>query len=275
MLHLGHAYSALITNQWAKQLGGQWLLRIEDIDVARSKPEFIDAIFEDLDWLGLIWPQPVLRQSTRFDAYNTAADMLDTMNLLYPCFCSRAQIRANATTKRDPDGTPLYPGTCKHLAQNEISRRLKQNQPVQYRLNMEKAVAKAGILTFTTAQPTPMDRPQITYARPARWGDVVIRRKGILTSYHLAVVVDDAKQNITHVTRGRDLQAATDIHILLQFLLGLPAPVYSFHKLILDDEAAKLSKSKGATSLRALREAGWTPNDVRAHLGFQTISGQI
>ncbi|MCF6301684.1 MAG: tRNA glutamyl-Q(34) synthetase GluQRS [Devosiaceae bacterium] len=268
LLHLGHAYSALITEHWAKKIGGQWLLRIEDIDMERSKPEFVEAIFDDLSWLGLSWPEPVLFQSKRFDIYKSAAQKLRTMGLLYPCFCSRKEIKANARDETDPDGAPVYPGTCKHLPKDQISQHLQQNKPVQYRLNMEKAVAKTGMLTFTTAQPAPMDRPKINYARPARWGDVVIQRKGTPTSYHLSVVVDDAEQNITHITRGRDLQTATDIHVLLQFLLGLNTPVYTFHKLILDKETAKLSKSKGSTSLQSLRQTGWTAQTVRTHLGF-------
>ncbi len=267
-LHLGHAYSALTVDRWAKQLGGSWLLRIEDTDPERSRPEFIDAIFEDLHWLGLKWPEPVLIQSQRLETYKAAAAKLDTMGLLYLCFCSRAQIRDASNGQTDPDGAPIYPGTCKALSKDEISRNLKQNHPVQYRLDMEKAIAKTGMLTFTTAQPGPTDRPKINYARPARWGDVVIQRKGTPTSYHLSVVVDDAQQNITHVVRGRDLEAATDIHVLLQFLLSLPSPLYTFHKLILDDEKSKLSKSKGSNSLRDLREKGWTAQAVRAHLGI-------
>jgi glutamyl-Q tRNA(Asp) synthetase len=267
-LHLGHAYSALFTDHWAKHLGGTFLLRIEDTDPERSRLEFVDAILEDLAWLGLTWPEPVSYQSTRFDIYKAAAEELRTLGLLYPCFCSRAQIKSNTSKETDPDGSPFYPGTCRALSKEEISQNLKQNHPVQYRLDTEKAIAKTGMLTFTTCQPTPADRPQIRYARPERWGDVVIQRKGTPTSYHLSVVVDDAAQGITHVTRGRDLEAATDIHILLQFLLGLPCPLYTFHKLILDDKNAKLSKSKNSQSLRELRAAGWTAQAVRAHLGF-------
>ena len=267
-LHLGHAYSALITDRWAHQLGGQWLLRMEDTDPERSKPEFIQAIYQDLAWLGLTWPSPVMMQSARFTSYQSAAEKLQEMDLLYPCFCSRKQIKAHATDKVDPDGAPLYPGTCKHLTKQEIYKRLTDNAPVQYRLDMPKAIAKTGTLSFACAGPTPMDRPKIRYANPARWGDVVIQRKGTPTSYHLSVVVDDAAQKITHVTRGRDMEAATDIHVLLQFLLALPSPIYTFHKLILDDEGNKLSKSVRSKSLRALRDAGATPADIRAQLGF-------
>ena len=267
-LHLGHAYSALVVDRWANQLGGSWLLRIEDTDPERSRPEFIDAIFEDLAWLGLTWPEPVSYQSTRFDIYKVAAEELRTLGLLYPCFCSRTEIRDASNGQTDPDGAPIYPGTCKKLTAGQIAQKLDDGTPVQYRLDMEKAIAKTGMLTFTTVQPTPLDRPKIGYARPQRWGDVVIQRKSTPTSYHLSVVVDDAHQNITHVVRGRDLEAATDIHILLQFLLGLTFPLYTFHKLILDDEKSKLSKSKGSTTLRDLRQEGWTAQAVRAHLGF-------
>lgn len=267
LLHLGHAYSALYTAHWAEQLGGKLLLRMEDIDTARCTPEFETAIYDDLHWLGLEWPEPVMRQSERFDSYKKAANKLQDMGLLYPCFCSRTEIAARAKDT-DPDGAPLYPGTCKHLSQTKTQNRLFSGDPVQWRLDTTAALAKTGPLTFTAAQPNPNDRPQIHHAKPERWGDVVIQRKGPPTSYHLSVVVDDAAQNITHITRGRDMQAATDIHVLLQFLLGLPAPIYTFHKLILDEEGQKLSKSKKSLSLRALRETGETPATIRTRLGF-------
>lgn len=266
-LHLGHAYSALYTAHWAERLGGRFLVRIEDIDIGRSRAAFEDAIFEDLRWLGLDWPEPVMRQSERFDFYKQAADRLREMELLYPCFCSRAEIAAKADST-DPDGAPLYPGTCKHLTPEEIAKHFSNGDPVQYRLNNERAVALTGPLTFTICQPTPLDRPQIRYARPERWGDVTIQRKDTPTSYHLSVVVDDAAQHVTHVTRGRDMEASTDIHVLLQFLLGLPTPIYTFHKLILDKDEQKLSKSAKSQSLRALREAGETAKTIRARLGF-------
>jgi glutamyl-Q tRNA(Asp) synthetase len=266
-LHLGHAFSALFTEHWARALGGTFLLRIEDIDPVRSKPVFTEAIFEDLRWLGLAWPEPVLRQSERLPAYAAAADRLRQLDLLYPCFCSRAEIAA-AATGSDPDGAPLYAGTCRHLPAATIAARLGRGDAVQYRLDTARALARTGPLTFTVAQPSPADRPQIRYARPERWGDVVLQRKDVPTSYHLSVVVDDAAQGITHVTRGRDLEAATDLHVLLQFLLGLPSPAYSFHRLIRDAEGRKLAKSKGSTSLRDLRAAGWTADDVRRELGL-------
>ena len=266
-LHLGHAYSALYTAFWAERLGGRLLVRIEDIDTTRGKPEFTAAILEDLQWLGLAWEEPVLRQSDRFDAYQAAADELGRQGLLYPCFCSRTEIAA-AATGTDPDGAPLYAGTCRHISATEMNARLTAGAPVQYRLDSEMALSRTGSLTFTTVGPTPLDRPQIRYARPERWGDVVLQRKETPTSYHLSVVVDDAAQGVTHVTRGRDMEAATDIHVLLQFLLGLPSPIYTFHKLLLDDAGRKLAKSKGSKSLRDLRAEGWTPDDVRRAVGF-------
>jgi glutamyl-Q tRNA(Asp) synthetase len=266
-LHLGHAYSALHTWRCASQLGGTALLRIEDVDVERCKPEFTAAIMEDLHWLGLDWPEPVLVQSERFDLYAEAGDRLRNRDVLYPCFCSRAEIAAQAT-QTDPDGAPLYPGTCKHLSTTEQIERLGRGDPVQFRLDTEEALARTGMLTFTVVGPLITDRPQIRYARPERWGDVVLQRKGTPTSYHLSVVVDDADQAITHVTRGRDMEAATDIHVLLQMLLGLPSPRYHFHRLILDGEGRKLSKSKGSPTLADLRASGWTPDDVRRELGF-------
>jgi glutamyl-Q tRNA(Asp) synthetase len=266
-LHLGHAYSALYTAHWADRLGGTFLVRIEDTDITRSRPEFTEAILADLRWLGLDWPEPAWRQSERFDVYAGFAGRLHDMGLLFPCFCSRAEIAAGAHGV-DPDGAPLYPGTCRRLAPAAVERRLAEGDEVQWRLRGDVALARAGVLTFTVAQPTPLDRPQIRYARPERWGDVVIQRKGTPTSYHLSVVVDDDAQGVTHVTRGRDMEASTDIHVLLQFLLGLRSPIYTFHKLILDAEGKKLAKSKGSETLADLWAAGWTAADVRRKLGF-------
>ncbi len=243
-------------------------MRIEDIDRGRARQKFVEAIYADLAWLGLSWPVPVMVQSTRFDAYKAAAEKLGDLGLLYPCFCSRADISARSNGVGDPDGSPLYPGTCKHLSPRETASRLTSGAPVQYRLDSAKAVAKTGLLTFCVSGPTPADRPEIRHARPERWGDVVIQRKDVATSYHLSVVVDDAAQSITHVTRGRDLEAATDIHVLLQFLLGLACPLYTFHKLIVDNNEIKLSKSEGSPGLKDLRAAGWSPKDVRSRLGF-------
>ncbi|WDR04634.1 tRNA glutamyl-Q(34) synthetase GluQRS [Devosia rhodophyticola] len=267
LLHLGHAYSALFTWQAASQLGGRVLLRIEDIDLERCKPEFDAAMLRDLAWLGLDWPTPVWRQSQRFAHYSAAADQLRALQLLYPCFCSRRTIAAHASGT-DPDGAPLYAGNCRHLNQDDIAAKFGRGEPVQYRLDMDRAMAMTGPLSFTLVGPSALDRPQIRYARPQRWGDIVLQRKQTPTSYHLSVVVDDAAQAITHVTRGRDMEAATDIHILLQFLLGLPSPIYNFHTLIRDENGTKLAKSRGSPSLASLRESGWTPQQVCAQLGF-------
>jgi glutamyl-Q tRNA(Asp) synthetase len=266
-LHLGHAYSALLTWRATAQLGGTALLRIEDIDTERCKPEFVAGIYEDLHWLNLDWPEPVMLQSERMDAYADAGNCLRDMNLLYPCFCSRTEIAA-AATGTDPDGAPLYPGTCKHLHRGEQIERLQRGDPVQFRLDTEAAMRQVGMLTFTVVGPLVTDRPQIRHARPERWGDLVLQRKGTPTSYHLSVVVDDTAQAITHVTRGRDMEAATDIHVLLQMLLGLPSPTYHFHRLILDDEGKKLAKSKGSESLADLRAKGWTAENVRRAVGI-------
>ncbi|WP_375452447.1 tRNA glutamyl-Q(34) synthetase GluQRS [uncultured Devosia sp.] len=267
LLHLGHAYSALWTWQAASELRGTALLRIEDIDPARCKPEFADAILADLGWLGLRWPEPVWRQSEHLPTYAQAADRLGDMGLLYPCFCSRTRIAADATGT-DPDDAPLYARTCRHLPPAEIAERLGRGDRAQYRLDLVRAIAMTGPLSFTQIGPTLRDRPQIRYARPERWGDVVLQRKDTPTSYHLSVVVDDAAQGVTHVTRGRDMQASTDIHVLLQFLLGLPSPIYAFHRLVLGEDGKKLSKSQGSPSLQDLRNAGRTPQDIRHELGF-------
>lgn len=267
MLHLGHALSALLTWDAAQKLGGTAYLRIEDIDRERCKPEFTAAIFEDLAWLGLSWPEPVLVQSHRLEFYAEAANRLRDMDLLYPCFCTRAEI-AEKSTGTDPDGAPLYSGTCRHLSNAERIDRLQRGDKVQFRLDMQAALARTGLLTFTLVGPTILDRPQIRYARPERWGDVVLQRKDIATSYHLSVVVDDAAQGITHVTRGKDLEAATDIHVLLQMLLATSTVCYHFHRLVLDNAGEKLSKSRKSPSLRDLRAEGWTPDDVRRAIGF-------
>jgi glutamyl-Q tRNA(Asp) synthetase len=266
-LHLGHAYSALFTDLWATRLGGTFLLRLEDIDPTRCRPEFAEAIYEDLHWLGLDWPEPVMVQSQRLGAYADAAGRLRDHGLLYPCFCSRSEVAAHAIGN-DPDGAPLYGGTCRHLSADDVADRLERGEAANYRLLTDDAVALTGPLSFTVAGPTPLDRPQIRYARPELWGDVVLQRKDIATSYHLSVVVDDAAQAITHVTRGRDMEAATDIHVLLQMLLGLGQPIYTFHKLLLGDDGRKLSKSKGSPTLRSLRQKGVSAADIRSSVGF-------
>lgn len=249
-------------------MGGVVLLRIEDIDTVRCRPEFVAAVLEDLAWLGLDYPQPVRRQSRHFADYAAAADVLRAKGLLFPCFCSRRAIRAASDGRTDPDGAPIYPGTCRHLTPDERQERLASGIPVQWRLDMAGAVAAAGALEIAQAKPTPADPVRMRKADPARWGDVVIVRKETPTSYHLSVVVDDAVQGITHVTRGMDLYWSSDVHVLLQALLGLPSPVYCHHTLIHDPHDEKLAKSRGAQGLRDLRTLGWTPEDVRARLGF-------
>jgi len=271
-LHLGHAFSALFTARATANLGGTFLLRIEDIDPARSKPEFEAGIQEDLSWLGLRWPEPVLRQSARMTVYAAAAEALKASGLLYPCFCSRREIAAAAKAS-DPDGAPLYPGTCRQLSQGEAVERLARGEPAQWRLNIDLAARAAGPLRIAEAPAHGTDaawseaapRP----ADPLRWGDAVLILKEAPTSYHLSVVVDDAAQGVTHVTRGLDLFAATDLHVLLQRLLGLPSPAYCHHPLLLDGQGEKLAKSKGSPSLGSLRDGGEDAAAVRRRLGFE------
>jgi glutamyl-Q tRNA(Asp) synthetase len=272
-LHLGHALSALIGYERAQACGGRFLLRIEDIDLARSRPQFVEGIREDLAWLGIAWEETVVLQSQRFAAYRAAADRLERMGLLYPCFATRTEIEAAAREDAcDPDGAPLYPGLYKGRDPGETSQRRAAGEPFALRLDMQAAIdAAAAIpdgqpLTFVELSDT--GEPHTVHARPARWGDAVIVRKDIPASYHLAVVVDDAWQGVTHVTRGQDLYAATDLHRLLQVLLGLPAPVYHHHRLIRDDAGRKLAKSARDTSLRSLRAAGHVPADIRRMVGL-------
>ncbi len=271
-LHLGHAFSALFTARAAASIGGIVLLRIEDIDPARSKPEFDLGILEDLSWLGLHWPEPVLRQSARMPVYAAAAETLRAKNLLYPCFCSRREIAAVAAAI-DPEGAPLYPGTCRRLSQGEAAERLARGEPAQWRLKIDLAIREAGSMTIEEAPAHGTDALWAgTTCRPAdpmRWGDAVLIRKEAPTSYHLSVAADDAAQGVTHITRGMDLFAATDLHVLLQRLLGLPSPIYCHHRLLLDRQGEKLAKSKGSPSLKSLRDSGEAAAAVRRRLGFE------
>jgi len=265
LLHPGHAYSALFTQSWARRMGARLLLRIEDIDTVRCRPEFVEAITEDLAWIGFAWDGEVRIQSQHFADYEAAAEALRVLGLLYPCFCTRSRIAAEADGT-DPEGAPRYSGRCRALSPRERARRIAAGEAHQWRLDMERAAALAGPLAIAETMPTP-DRPAVSRpAAPRRWGDVVLVRKDTPTSYHLSVVVDDAIQGVTHVTRGMDLHAATDIHRLVQALLGLPSPFYCHHPLIADANAEKLAKSRGSESLRSLREAGWTAEDVRRRL---------
>ncbi len=272
-LHLGHALSALTGAAWAERLGGRFLVRIEDIDTARARPEFVDSIFEDLAWLGIAWETPVLRQSEHFPVYIDAAIPLRTAGLLYPCFATRSEIAAAAVSSAtDPEGALLYPGLHKSLPAAAIAERMARGQPYCLRLDMARALGVAAIklggspLAFTELDSDGCSRR--IRADPARWGDAVIVRKDTPASYHLAVVVDDARQGITHVTRGQDLFAATCLHRLLQVLLGLPEPIYSHHALITDKAGRKLAKSHGDTSLAMLRAQGWPAEAVRNRIGY-------
>ncbi|GJE53401.1 Glutamate--tRNA ligase [Methylobacterium tardum] len=269
-LHLGHAYSALLNADLAARMGGVCRLRIEDIDPQRSKPELIAAIVEDLAWLGLTYPEPVRRQSQHMGSYKAALDRLIAGGFAYPCFCSRGQIRARvaagSATACDPDGVPLYPGTCRTLEAGQVADRLARGEPHTWRLDMAAALRKApGPYAYCAFDEA--GAYQVT-AEPARWGDAVIARRDVPTSYHLSVVHDDAEEGVTHVVRGRDLEAATDLHVLLQRLLGLPVLRYRHHPLLLDPAGEKLAKSRGSQSLADLRAAGVTPGVIRARLGF-------
>ena len=261
-LHVGHAFAAL----FARAAGGRFLLRMEDIDEGRCRPEFEAAILEDLRWLGLDWEEPIRRQSEHMADYAAALQTLDAGGLLYPCFCTRKDIRAEIAAAghapHGPDG-PLYPGTCRHLSPDERRRRQDSGAPFALRLDMEKAIAAAGhALTWTDR-----DRGCIT-ADPAQFGDVVLARKDIPTSYHLAVTVDDHLQGITLVTRAEDLFPATHVHRLLQAVLGLDTPDYQHHGLLTDETGKRFAKRDHAPTLRALREAGNTPENVMGLAGF-------
>jgi glutamyl-Q tRNA(Asp) synthetase len=271
-LHLGHALSALMNFDLARAEGGRFLLRIEDIDRARCRREFETAIYEDLAWLGLAWEAPVRRQSEHLDVYQAALTRLQAQGLVYPSFKSRAEIAARVaaapgTWPRDPDGAPLYPGTARLLSRSEREARIAAGEPYALRLDMAAAIARAGTaLTWSETGSGPTRETGTVAARPERWGDVVLGRKELPGSYHLGVVIDDARQGITHVVRGQDLFWSTSVHRLLQALLGLPAPIYHHHRLVLGPDGRKLSKSTKATALRALRQAGVTAAGIRRML---------
>jgi glutamyl-Q tRNA(Asp) synthetase len=270
LLHLGHAHAALFAWQAAQPIdshatAGTFLLRIEDIDAGRCRREFEAALYEDLAWLGLDWPQPVRRQSEHMADYRAALERLAGEGLLYPCFCTRRDIAEDiarsGAAPQGPDG-PLYPGICRHLSEDERRRRIAAGEPYALRLDVAKAVACAGPLSWH-------DRGRGTMAaRPEIFGDVVLARKDIATSYHLSVTVDDALQGVTLVTRGADLVPATHLHRLLQALLALPTPDYHHHALIVDEAGRRLAKRDAARSLRSYREAGHSAGEVRAMAGF-------
>lgn len=244
LLHLGHAHSALLNARMAAEVHGRLLLRIEDTDETRARPEFVEAIFEDLSWLGLRWEEPVRIQSRHFADYDRNLRLLWNMDAIYPCFCSRKRAQTEALPARDPDGQLLYGGTCRALAKDVAERRMATGEVFGWRLD------------------TSADRAA------SAWGDVMIAKRRVGSSYHIAVVTDDALQGVTHVVRGKDIEAATPLHMLLQRLLGLPTPVYHHHELILDESGDKLSKSRNSTSLRQLRAKGMSPVEIRQRLGF-------
>jgi glutamyl-Q tRNA(Asp) synthetase len=246
LLHLGHAYSALLNAQMAAQADGRLLLRIEDTDETRSRPEFVAAILEDLQWLGISWETPVRIQSEHFGDYQANLERLWDRGVIYPCFCSRKKAQAEALPILDPDGQPHYGGTCRALSRLEAEQRIAHGEIHGWRVDMT----------------------QVGDSAAAIWGDAMIAKRHVGSSYHIAVVTDDALQGVTHVVRGLDIEPATPLHSLLQRLLGLPAPLYFHHDLIRDAEGQKLSKSLSSTALRALRGDGATAEDIRRRLGF-------
>jgi glutamyl-Q tRNA(Asp) synthetase len=274
-LHLGHAYSALLNFDLARQAGGRLLLRIEDIDPTRCRSEFEAAIYEDLAWLGIAWETPVRRQSEHLADYRAAVEKLAAQGLIYPGFESRAEIarlvaerEATGAWPRDPDGAPLYPGAAKSLSPDARERLIGQGAPYALRLDMAAACSRAENLAWTEHGEGPNGEQGIVTAEPEAWGDVILARKETPTSYHLSVVIDDTLQGVTDVVRGQDLFWSTSVHRLLQALLGLSAPAYRHHRLVLDAAGHKLSKSSSATALRALRAAGATPADIRRRVGL-------
>ncbi|HUO92137.1 MAG TPA: tRNA glutamyl-Q(34) synthetase GluQRS [Rhizomicrobium sp.] len=265
-LHLGHAYAA----RFARERGERFLLRMEDIDTARVRPEFDAAIVEDLTWLGIRWDLPILRQSTRFNAYRAALGRLDSEGLLYPCFCTRSEIAAEISraieAPHGPEG-PLYPGTCRNLSAPERKDRIASGALYALRLNAGLAAQRLPPLQFREDGAGPAGECGDIVVDPLLFGDVVLARKDTPASYHLAVVVDDAFQDVTLVTRGNDLFAATHVQRVLQTLLHLPAPAYAHHRLVLDTNGHKFSKRDQSVTLRSQRAAGKSPDDIFALLG--------
>ncbi len=262
-LHLGHAHAALVAWRAARDGGGQFLLRLEDIDAARRRPEFAAAIIEDLAWLGLDWDGVVRVQSHHMPDYRAILGALATRGLLYPCFCTRAEIAreiaASGTAPHAPDGAPLYPGTCRRLSEEQRAARLASGVPYALRLDMARALAAAGAGLGYEERGEGWNQ-----CRPERFGDAVLGRKDAPASYHLCVTHDDALQGVTLVTRGIDLKPATDLHRLIQVLMGWPAPTYAHHKLLTDTHGRRLSKRDGAVALRTSRALGRSAAEVRA-----------
>ncbi|MAB75247.1 MAG: tRNA glutamyl-Q(34) synthetase GluQRS [Verrucomicrobiales bacterium] len=265
-LHKGHAWSALTAFENARQKGGKFLLRIEDIDFNRCKTTHSHQILEDLDWLGIEWEEPVRVQSEHIDQYSRAATELLERGLLYPCFCTRKDIqREIKAAGQAPQGSegPLYPGTCKHLPSEERAKRIESGEPHALRLDLDKAMAEINSpLTWADTLHGPQE------ARPEMLGDIVIVRKDIGTSYHLAVVFDDGLQQVTEIVRGVDLFDSTHIHCVLQKLLGLPTPTYHHHRLLTDENGNRLAKRDRSITLKSLRDAGITAKQLKKELGF-------
>ncbi|MBB1249310.1 tRNA glutamyl-Q(34) synthetase GluQRS [Rhizobium sp. G21] len=274
-LHLGHALSAILNHDMARETNGRFLLRIEDIDPQRCRPEFETLIFEDLRWLGLDWEEPVRRQSEHVDVYRDALERLRGMGVVYPAFLSRAEVKRRVADReaqggdwpRDPDGTPLYPTEERDLDPAVAAARIEAGERHLWRLDMERALARLGSEKLAWLE-TGAAAPEHIPADPSLWGDVALWRWDAPSSYHLSVVVDDALQGVTHVVRGRDLYWSTPVHRLLQRLLDLPAPTYLHHRLLTDESGQKLSKSLQSTGLRALGQAGGTPSDIRRRIGL-------
>ena len=267
-LHLGSAYAAVIAHDVARAHGGQFLLRIEDIDATRCRPEFERAIYEDLGWLGLCWDGPVRRQSERLSSYHAAILRLDALGLVYPCFCSRKdiaqEVARSLSAPHGPDG-PVYPGTCRGLSPQEASLRMRA-EAYALRLDVAKAVCQSGTLAFEERGRGPLDEHGCITAEPMRLGDIVLASRDRAASYHLAAVVDDAAQSVSLVTRGQDLFGATHVQRLLQALLDLPTPAYLHHDLVRDAEGRKFSKRDHDATLKALRAEGHAAEEIRSQL---------
>ena len=259
-LHLGHAYTAHTAWLRARQSGGRFLLRIEDIDPDRCRPEYKAALLDDLRWLGLEWDGEVLQQSSRFPLYRAGLNTLASRGLLYPCFCSRAEIRASASAPHGPDGGPIYPGTCRRLNEAERAKRMAAGAPYAWRLDMMRALAGLPPMSFIE------EGEGTVWTQPEMFGDVVLARRDAPASYHFCSTHDDAAQNVTLVTRGADLKAATHLHRLLQHLMGWPVPRYAHHPLLTDEAGQRFSKRAGNGTLRASRQGGQSPAQILSSL---------
>ncbi len=280
-LHLGHAYSALIGQACAQAHDGEFLLRIEDIDVGRARPHFVDGIEQDLSWLGITWPTPVMHQSSRFEIYAQALAQLQDRQLVYPCWASRREINqaiqasptGSAAWPRDPDGALVYPGLYRDISEDQRQELMWRGGSYAWRLNMQRAYDLAMQKTPEGIAYTEMSsgQPQRHIVDPRHYGDVIVARKEVPTSYHIAVVIDDAAQQVTQVTRGQDLQPATAIHRLLQILLDLPEPDYFHHQLIRDLSGRRLSKQAGDLGFRDLRQQGMSQQQLLSLLPPITV----